>query len=95
MVFRDDKLALAKSFFFFHFEAVVTFRAHGDPVVKKTVFKSETKASNFFSKHCDPRSTVVVTPAAVTGDRSSENIWTHDKGFIHLKLSKCPNPQDY
>jgi len=55
-----------------HFETIVTFRDHGNPVVKKTVVKSKTKASNFCSKHSDPGSTVVVTPAAVTGGRSSE-----------------------
>lgn len=62
---------------------------------KKTIFKSETKASNFLSKHYDPKSTTVVTPAAVTGDRSRvNNKRTRDEGFIHFKLSKCPNPQD-
>lgn len=80
---------------FLHSQTIVIFRACRDPVFKKTIFKSETKASNFLSKHYDPGSTMVVTPAAVTGDRSRvNNKRTCDKGFIHFKLSKCPNPQD-
>lgn len=72
---------------FLRFQTIVTFRAHGDPVFKKAIFKSETKARNFLLKHYDPRSTTVVTPGAVTGDRSRvSNKRTLDKGFIHLKV---------
>jgi len=51
---------------FLHSQTIVTFGAHGEPVLEEPILRSETKAGNFLSKHYDPRSSTVVTPAAAT-----------------------------